>query len=427
MRRIWMLAAALAVALGMAQAQDVIKLRFVNLAWQEQAVKSVKDVVGEWNAKNPKIQVEVQQVDWGAVQDYLTTAFQSRAVPDIVHYETGPILEFGKKGFLVDMASMIPAEMKQDIFPGAWKTVTGENGAIWGVPFLLEPLIVIYNKKLFQEAGIAIPKETDVWTWDDLRKTAKQLTKDKNGDGKPDQFGCAIALRNPSNRILNLSVGFGGDYFAKQGNAFAVKVGDEEKQLLRTIMALLYEDQSCSTDGLGLGSAELFPGLFAGKYAMIPGVGAFARQQILEKGPKDFSWGVLPPLKAKNQDQGSVSQTLSIPRDSKYPKEAMQFISFYLNRVNMAKLAAGDWLVPTRLNSTKLPPFSLNKDGWRVTVEATKVLTFPLWQQVNGITEVRSKVLNPSLTLLFANKLSVDDFAKKVETEGNEILKTYYK
>lgn len=132
-------------------------------------------------------------------------------------------------------------------------------------------------------------------------------------------------------------------------------------------------------------------------------------------------------MKAKTQDQGSVSQTISIPKDSKYPQESMQFISFFLNRVNMAKLAAGDWLIPTRVNSAKLPPFATNANGWKVSVEATKFLTFPLWQQVNGVAEIRSKVLNPKLQLLFANRLSIDDFAKQVETEGNDILKNYYK
>jgi ABC-type glycerol-3-phosphate transport system substrate-binding protein len=418
-RGCWVLLVALWLGLGMAQTAQPIKLRFVSLAWQTEAVKAVKDVVAEWNSRNPRIQVEYQQVDWGSIQDYLSTSFQAKNVPDIFHYESNPVMDFGNRGFLLDLAPMIPAEMKQDISPGAWKTVTDPKGAVYGIPFLVEPLIVLYNKKLFTQAGIPLPKEGDVWTWDDLRRVAKTLT---NGQ----QFGCAIPLRNAGNRILNLSVGFGGDYFTKTGDKFAVKIGEEEKQLLRTILAMLYEDKSCTPETLNLGSAEVIPGFLVGKYAMLPGVGAFVRQQIIEKAPKDFAWGVLPPLKAKTQDQGSVSQTISIPKDSKYPKEAMQFISFFLNRVNMAKLAAGDWLIPTRRTSALLPPFATNIDGWRTSVEAAKYLTFPLWQQVNGVAEFRTKVLNPKLQLLFANRLTLDDFAKQVETEGNEILKKYY-
>lgn len=420
MSKRWMvLLVALVVGLGLAQQAQPIKLRFVSLAWQTDAVKAVKDVVADWNARNPRVQVEYQQVDWGSIQDYLTTSFQAKNVPDVFHYESNPVLDFANRGFLLNLAPLIPAEMKQDILPGAWQTVTNAKGEIYGIPFLMEPLIVVYNKKLFARAGVPLPKDGDVWSWDDLRRTAKVLTTGQ-------QFGCAIGLRNASNRILNLSVGFGGDYFSKTGDKFAVKVGAEERQLLSTILAMLYEDKSCSTDGLGLSGTELIPGFLAGKYAMIPGVGAFVRQQIMEKAPAGFSWGVLPPLRAKTQNQGSVSQTMSIPKDSKYPREAMQFINFMMNRTNMAKLAAGDWLIPSRVSSARLFPFISNSNGWRTSSEATKFLTFPLWQQVNGIAEIRSRVLNPKLQLLFANRLSIDDFAKQVEAEGNEILKKYY-
>jgi multiple sugar transport system substrate-binding protein len=37
------------------------------------------------------------------------------------------------------------------------------------------PLVLFYNKKLFDEAGVAYPDET--WTWDDLLAAAQQLTK----------------------------------------------------------------------------------------------------------------------------------------------------------------------------------------------------------------------------------------------------------
>ena len=46
-------------------AQEPVQLRFVSLAWQPQAIESVTQLVDEWNANNPDIQVEYQQVDWG--------------------------------------------------------------------------------------------------------------------------------------------------------------------------------------------------------------------------------------------------------------------------------------------------------------------------------------------------------------------------
>ena len=289
------------------------KLRFVSLAWQTQAITAVKAAVAECNASNPRVQVDYQQVSWDAVQDYLTTSFEAKSVPDVFHYESTAVMEFGGRGYLTDLSKMIPAEMKSDVAKGAWATVTSDKGAVYGVPFLWESLITLYNKDLFKQAGIKVPTSARPWTWAEFEKASKALTKDKNGDGVTDQYGSAFGLRSPTNRILNLALGFGGDYFYKSGNSYVVRVGDKEKALLKILLDMHYADKSASLDGLTAQSPELFAGFFAGKYAMLPGIGVWARQTIAESGPKNFNWGVLPPIKAATQNQGSATQTLSIP------------------------------------------------------------------------------------------------------------------
>ena len=416
---------ALALSLSAASAQDVTRVRFVSLAWQTDAVAAVKSIVNEWNAKNPKIQVQYQQVDWGSIQDYLTTSFESKNTPDLVHYESGPVMEFGRRGFLTDLGPSIPAEMKQDVAAGAWKTVTDANGKVYGVPFLWESLITLYNKDAFKAAGIKAPTVAKPWTWDDLQRAAKQLTKDTNGDGKPEQYGAAFGLRSGANRILNLSLGFGGDYFAKQNGRDVIQVGANEKKLLGILMDMLYTSKTASPDGVGLSGPELLPGFYAGKYAMLPGIGVWARQQIVESGPKGLNWGVLPPLKATSQAQGSTTQTLSIPTAAKNPQAAAKFMQFFLNRVNMGRLAAGDWLFPTRVSTLGGVPFQTDAYGWKTSTASAKVLTMAAWQKVDGFSEVKSKVLTPYLQQLFANRISVDQFAKGVEQDGNAILRKY--
>ncbi len=418
-------ALALALALGTATAQDVTKVRFVSLAWQTDAVAAVKSIVNEWNAKNPKIQVQYQQVDWGSIQDYLTTSFESKNTPDLVHDESGPVMEFGRRGYLTDMTPFIPAEMKQDVAAGAWKTVTDDQGHVYGVPFLWESLITLYNKDAFKAAGIKPPTVQKPWTWEDMQRAAKQLTKDTNGDGRPEQYGAAFGLRAGANRILNLSLGFGGDYFTKQNGRNVLQVGANEKQLLKIMMDMLYTSKTASPDGIGLSGPELLPGFYAGKYAMLPGIGVWARQQIVEGGPKNFNWGVLPPLKATTQAQGSTTQTLSIPAAAKNPQAAAKFMQFFLNRVNMGRLAAGDWLFPTRTSTLGGVPFQTENYGWKTSTASAKSLTMAAWQRVDGFSEVKSKVLTPYLQQLFANRISIDDFARGVESDGNAILRKY--
>lgn len=403
-------------------AQEPVQLRFVSLAWQEQAIASVKDIVAAWNEANPDIQVEYQQVDWGSINDYLTTAFETGSVPDIFHNESTQVLDFGQRGYLTDLAPLIPDSMRSDIVEGAWATVDDGSDKIWGVPFLWESRIVLYNKDLFEAAGITAPTVENPWTWEDMREAAQTLTLDENGDGTPEQWGAGISLTSPVNFLLNLGVGFGAQYFYNENGRWTVQVGDAEKALPQLVMDMLYTDKTASPDGLGLSGPEMFPGFFEGKYAMLPGIGVWARQQIIEGAPENFNWGVLPPLVAETAEQGAQSQTLSIPEASAHKEEAMAFIDFFLNSANMAELAQGDWLFPTRASSFARPEFQTPEAGWDIATESVNDLTLAQWQKVPNFAEFSSRVATPVFQELFANRLSVDEAGARLERESERVL-----
>ena len=86
----------------------------------------------------------------------------------------------------VDLAPLIKADPSinwNDFWPAERQAVT-VDGKIVGVPALVDNLALVYNKKLFDQAGMAYP--TADWTWDDFRAAAKQLT-----DPSAKQFGWA--------------------------------------------------------------------------------------------------------------------------------------------------------------------------------------------------------------------------------------------
>lgn len=402
-------------------------LRFVSLAWQEDAIAANRSIVNEWNELHPGIQVEYLQGTWNSAHDYLITAFETGDVPDVFHFESSVIVDYSMRGYLTDLAPYISPEMKNDILDVAWSTVTRPNGEVGGIPFLIESLVVLYNRAMFEKAGIAPPTVEQPWTWDDLRAAAKKMTADTNKDGVIDQYGAAFGLRNSGNIIMNTSISFGGSFFKKEGNNFIVKVQDEEKKLLQTIVEMLFKDQSAAPAGIGESGPGMIPGFFGGRYAMLVGIGSWARQQLVENAPKDFRWGVMPPLKAKTQHYGASTQTLSVPKKSARIKEAMMFIEFMLNSKNMARLALNDWMIPARKSCLQMPEFQDTVGGWNITCGAVTTLKVGSWLGAPGYVEWKSRVANPVLQELFAGRLSVDDAAKRIEHESNIILSRYAK
>ena len=400
-------------------------IRFVSLAWQEQALATNRAIVAEWNAAHPEMPVEYVQGTWNSVHDYLITAFETGDVPDVFHYESSVIVDFAMRGFLTDLRPMIDPEMRDDILDVAWASVTRPGGEITGIPFLMESLIGLYNKDMLAEAGIPPPTFERPWSWSDLRDAAQRLTVDTSGDGVPDRWGAAIGLRNSANIVMNLSIGFGGSFFRKEGEKYVVRVGPEERDLLSMIHGMIYRDSSVTPSSIGQSGPAMIPGFFTGRYATLIGIGAWSRQQLVENAPKGFRWGVIPPLKARTQNNGTSAQTLSIPRASKRHAEAMQFIRFMLNSKNMARLALSDWMLPARKSCLARPEFADTASGWDVTSASVRFLSTGVWLGAPGYVEWKSRVANPVLQEFFSNRLRLDEAARRIEEEGNVVLSRY--
>ncbi len=406
---------------GSAAKGETVHLKFLSLAWQKESIAANKELVAEWNKANPAIQVEYVQGSWDNVNDQLVTSFEGGDPPDIIHDDSPALAGFAGRGYLLDLSARLPAALKDDIPQAAWDTVTFDDGkggqGVYGVPFLQESQVIIGNKKLLDKAGVAVPTPDDPWTWDEFQQICKKLTKG-------DTHGVAWALKSPVNRVLNLALNFNGTFFQTTGGTTTVKVGPEEREVLQRIHDQLYKDKTADTSALGMGTADPLPGFFAGKYALLP-AGVYLRQQVAEQAPDGFDWVTIPPLKGITANQGATSQTLSVAADSEHPDEAVKFVSWFLNGPNQAKLAKGDWLLPTSRAAAQDPALTTDENGWNVATASAQNLVVAPYLKIDGFDEWKSKVATPALQEYFANKATLDETAKKLVDEGNEVLERY--
>ncbi|MEV4804507.1 sugar ABC transporter substrate-binding protein [Nonomuraea sp. NPDC049421] len=402
---------------------EPVKIDFLSLAWQKESVAANKQLVDEWNKANPDIQVTYVQGSWDNVNDQLVTQFSGGTAPDVIHNDSPALSGFASDGYLLDLKDKLPAELKSDIPQPAWDTVTFDDGqggqGVYGVPFLQESQVIIANKKLLDASGVRVPTPDDPWTWDEFSAAAKKMTK----GGK---YGVAWPMKSPVNKTLNLALNFGGTFFQTTDGKTTVKVGPEEREVLQRIHDQLYKDKSADPAALGQGTADPLPAFYQGKFAMLP-TGVYLRQQVAEQAPDDFEWVTLPAPKGTSASQGAVSQTLSIAQDSKHPDEAMKFIAFFLNGANQAKLAKGDWLLPTSQQAAADPAITTKENGWDVATASAKDLVVAPFLKVNGFDEWKTKVATPVLQEYFADKISLDDAAKRLVEDGNKVLERYYR
>lgn len=393
---------------------EPVTLRYQSLAWQQEAIDSNIAIVDAWNEANPLVQVEYVQGSWDSVQDQLLTEFETGEAPDLVHYESTPVIDFGRRGYLVDLTTVLSEDFMGTIRQGAWDTAT-DDGAVYGVPFLMESSLFFANKTIFDEAGVEIPTIDSPWSWDDFQAAAAELTTD-------DRFGVALPFKSPTNRVLNLSLGFDGEFFSIGEDGATAQFDAAEQEVPSRIHDMLYVDESAAPDSLGFGSTDVLPGFFAGEYAMVTS-GVWFRQQLSTQSPDGFEWVTLPPLEGTSQNQGSSSQTISMSVDTEHPAEATAFLEFLLSPDNMAALALGDWLLPTGDAADEaLAALTGGENGWDVAVESGRHLILAPYQQAPGFSQWKSEIANPAFQEYFAGRIDLEELGKRLVEEGQGIL-----
>lgn len=395
-----------------------ITLRFQSLAWQQESVKATKELVKEWNAAHPDVQVEYVQGSWDSVHDQLLTSFEGGEAPDIIHDASDDLADFAYGGYLADLRGLLSHRLKSDIPQRSWRTTTFGDG-VYGVPFLQEPRVLVANATWLKKAGVRLPTPEHPWSWTEFRHVAKRLS----GGGR---YGVAWPLKEPVSATLNLSLSAGGELFHRGADGkVTVRFGAADQVVPRTVHDQANIDHSASPTTLGSGGSDTLPGFFGGKYAMVP-LGFSYRQQIAQQAPKGFAWQVLPaPAGADGLAQGVSPQTLSIAEDSPHKKEAAAFVDFLLRPRNMVRLALGDWMLPTGTRALKDPALHTAENGWATgTALAAQLRPAPA-QSVRGYPEWKDKVATPAFQEYYSGAIGLAALRHRLERDGNLVLARY--
>jgi multiple sugar transport system substrate-binding protein len=154
----------------------VVTLQFWH-GQQQAAARVLGDLVDEFNQTHPDIRVEVSS--GGVTADNMlpkvVSAIAAGTYPDVCYLYGSWAANIAQSGKTVDLSSRINEPgFNWDDFWDSSKQIVAPDGKVIGFPALIDNLSVIYNKKIFDDAGVAYPSPD--WTWDDFRQIAKELT-----------------------------------------------------------------------------------------------------------------------------------------------------------------------------------------------------------------------------------------------------------
>lgn len=380
---------------SLAEPASPITLTFQSLSDQPGAIAATKEIDG-WNAKNPKVQVQIIQAGWDGVYDKLLTQFSGKSAPDVIHYEAAAIQPFAADGYLRDLSKDIPANMKSDISQGVWDSVTND-GKVIGIPTQMQAYVVFANKKLLTDAGVTVPTG-DSMTWAQFAEIAK---KTSTASAK----GIGWGLKSPTATMMAMGTINGATFFDGAGDKATISVGDKEIALAEDIKKLAADGLLDSTS-LTQSGGDVLKGWYAGKYAMTV-QGSYQAANIKKDAPAGFEWVELPPLKGTaGTAQAANPQTISVNVDAKNGEWAAKFATYLTSAENMAKLNKADALIPaSKAARESILKETGGKDGWDMTLKAGESLASAPYLKVNNYAQWKDTVATPAFQKYLTGQL----------------------
>ncbi len=157
------------------------------------ALTPFNNAIASFKVAYPGVTVQLEDVPTG-YGDKLLAEFASGTAPDVFQVGDGDVAKFAVQGVFEPLDPYIAGTKGNDpLDTSVFYPAIADIGKVNGTTYLLSkdysPLMLYYNKKFFDAAGVAYP--TANWTWTDLLNAAQKLTI-TDASGKISQWGIQL-------------------------------------------------------------------------------------------------------------------------------------------------------------------------------------------------------------------------------------------
>jgi multiple sugar transport system substrate-binding protein len=281
----------------------------------------------QFKEQHPEIGIKWENTPWGEYWTKLQTEVAGGATPDVVGMVSMYSQQYIRQGTLLPLNQFIEREPDvnvDDFWPRIMPAYRWE-GDTFAFPYDLSTMLLMYNKSLFDEAGVPYP--TGEWTWDEFLDACLKLTKDTDGDGQVDQWGWLMP--NLAGWTIDVPLWTNKARFVSEDGAECLMGTPEAIETIQWLADLRNVHHVVPTIA-EQGDVPLFE---SGRSAMTWGNPEFVQVLTSRVGPPrendNFLWDVaLFPMKQQNGNsvQGG---SFAIGKSTEYVDQAWTFLKFY--------------------------------------------------------------------------------------------------
>ena len=373
-----------------------------------------QELIAKFNEEYPNVKVDYESVPFAEAQNkFKTAAASGSGAPDILRAEVAWVPEFASLGYLYALDGTPLLEEKDDFLPTPLSSNV-YDGKTYGVPQVTDTLGLMYNKALFEKAGL--DPENPPTTWDEVKTAAEALKSKAKVDG--------IYVNSAGYFLLPFIYGEGGDIVDADAQKILIN-SPEAVTGIETAVDLVKSGAAPKPDAAD--SYGTMMTLFKeGKVGMI--INGPWEVANIDGDPKfggfdNLGVAAVPAGSAQSgAPVGGHNYVIYEGMDAAKADAAIAFVNFMSSAESQAFIAEELGLLPTRQSAYDMPEVAENPKvaAFQPALESAKPRPWiPQGGQFFGpLDEMATEVLIQGAD----PQKSLDDVA---ETYKNEVVKDY--
>ncbi len=387
--------------------QQVIKYVRWSSASQEEA--NFRKIIDAFMQKNPTIKVEATFGSWNSYFDKLSLAIASSTTPDVVSMSNSVGSAYYRDVF-ADLTPYIKKDKidTKKLVPNLMDAFT-LNKKVYCMPTDLAIWGMMYNKDIFDAAGIPYPSATKPMTWDQFLDLAQKFTK-AGQVGYNDQ-------NNLGARQYFMTTAYGGNLFNSQINPTKITIGSPEGRKALEMLTKLAKVMPPVAEW-----GKQWEGGLMNKKAAMATNGPWGYADCVNAGIK-FGVAPLPEGVPGARIIGNVN-ALMMSNTSKNKDAAWKLIKFFMGEDAQALVARNGIGVPILPGMANFQ--QLMEEYAKTDMSAYSYMIkyyMPQWIMPNST--VKTFIID-QIRNLDQGTLTVDEFVNKVTKDGQKMLDELY-
>ncbi|MFZ0546928.1 MAG: sugar ABC transporter substrate-binding protein [Candidatus Promineifilaceae bacterium] len=328
-----------------------INLRFTIWSANSVHLDLLNEVAEAYYENHPEVTIQFDIIPPGDYAEKVSVQLAGENPPDLGWIREDSALAFIATDSLENLRPTLvnyPGYNLADFSPSSLE-LWSQGDALYAIPFSTSPYFILYNKDLFQIAGVPAPDSfvaANNWTWKTVAEIASQIAKAT----PPEIYGFegkdgAVYTDRAWQTLIPIIWAYGGDAWNSDGTECLLD-SDAAITAVTLYHDMVFKDHSAVPPGV---NGDFYSGLSAMTISQL------SRSARLEDAGFDMAIAPLPGGPGQKEPMAIGQAGVSVFNAGFHRGIAADFVAFMTNQNNSEKLAI--YFPPARLTVLASPEF----------------------------------------------------------------------